>query len=163
MRVDSRVEMIDADGVLVNGERIGAATVLWAAGVVASPAAAWLGQEPTRRGASGRAGPVRPRPARRVRDRRHRARALAWHGGPAPGLAPAAKQGGDYVASVLRARLRGTTPPFRSGTGTGEPGHDRPQERGRRFRQREAHRRLGMVAVGAAISCSWLGCATGFR
>src|SRR5277367_4083752 len=46
VRVNSRVEEIDAEGVVVNGERIAAATVLWAAGVTASPAAAWLGQEP---------------------------------------------------------------------------------------------------------------------
>ena len=37
--MNSRVEMIDGDGVVVNGERIAAATVLWAAGVVASPEA----------------------------------------------------------------------------------------------------------------------------
>ena len=36
---------------------------------------------------------------------------LAWDGQPVPGLAPAAKQGGAYVASVLRARLRGRQPP----------------------------------------------------
>ena len=43
--------------------------------------------------------------------------ALAWNGQPAPGLAPAAKQGGAYVASVLRARLRNRKPPppFRYG------------------------------------------------
>nr|MCU0972382.1 FAD-dependent oxidoreductase [Burkholderiales bacterium] len=41
--VNSRVERIDDDGVIVNGERIGSRTVLWAAGVVASPAAKWLG------------------------------------------------------------------------------------------------------------------------
>src|SRR5438094_3437257 len=50
VRVDSRVEGIDADGVVVSGERIRAGTVLWAAGVVASPAAAWLGIEPDRAG-----------------------------------------------------------------------------------------------------------------
>jgi len=36
---------------------------------------------------------------------------LAWEGQPVPGLAPAAKQGGAYVASVLRAQLRGRKPP----------------------------------------------------
>ena len=41
--------------------------------------------------------------------------ALAWDGQPAPGLAPAEKQGGAYVAAVLRARLhnRKPPPPFR--------------------------------------------------
>jgi NADH dehydrogenase/putative oxidoreductase len=40
--VGSRVENIDADGVSVSGQRIAARTVLWAAGVMASPAAKWL-------------------------------------------------------------------------------------------------------------------------
>ena len=37
---------------------------------------------------------------------------LAWGGQPVPGLAPAARQGGAYVASVLRSRLRGRKPPL---------------------------------------------------
>ena len=111
VRVDSRVELIEADGVVVNGERIAAGTVLWAAGVVASPAAAWLGTEAD---AAGRVkvGPDLSVPGLpdvfAIGDT---ALALAWDGRPAPGLAPAAKQGGAYVASVLRARLRNANPP----------------------------------------------------
>jgi NADH dehydrogenase/putative oxidoreductase len=115
VRVNSRVEQIDAKGVIVNGERIPAATVLWAAGVVASPAAAWLGRE------ADKAGRLRVEPDLSVPGLPDvfaigdTALAIAWDGEPAPGLAPAAKQGGAYVASVLRARMRGTTkpPPFR--------------------------------------------------
>jgi NADH dehydrogenase FAD-containing subunit len=33
--------------------------------------------------------------------------ANAWDGKPVPGLAPAAKQGGKYVAKVIRARIEG--------------------------------------------------------
>jgi NADH dehydrogenase FAD-containing subunit len=43
--IDSRVEQIDGSGVVVNGKRVEAGTVLWAAGVVASPASTWLGAE----------------------------------------------------------------------------------------------------------------------
>jgi NADH dehydrogenase FAD-containing subunit len=50
VRTDSRVELIDGDGVVVNGERIEAGTVLWAPGVVASPASAWLAAEADRAG-----------------------------------------------------------------------------------------------------------------
>jgi putative oxidoreductase len=50
VRVNSRVDGIDSDGLTVNGERIAAGTVLWATGVAASPAAAWLGTEPDRAG-----------------------------------------------------------------------------------------------------------------
>ena len=111
VRVDSRVEAIDGAGVAVNGERIAAATVLWAAGVVASPAAAWLGREPDQAGRL-KVGPDLSVPGLpNVFAIGDTALALAWDGKPAPGLAPAAKQGGAYVASVLRARLRGSTPP----------------------------------------------------
>ena len=111
VRVDSRVEAIDADGVLVNGERIAAGTVIWAAGVVASPAASWLRQEPDKAGRI-KVGPDLSIPALpEVFAIGDTALALAWNGQPAPGLAPAAKQGGAYVARVLRARLRGRRPP----------------------------------------------------
>jgi putative oxidoreductase len=111
VHVDSRVEVIDADGVVVNGERIVAGTVLWAAGVVASPAAAWLGAEADGAGRI-KVGPDLSVPGLpdvfAIGDT---ALALAWDGNPTPGLAPAAKQGGAYVASVLRARLRNRNPP----------------------------------------------------
>ena len=111
VRVDSRVEGIDADGVVVNGERIAAGTILWAAGVVASPAAAWLGTEPDSAGRI-KVGPDLSVPGLSdVFAIGDTALALAWNGQPAPGLAPAAKQGGAYVASVLRARLRNRKPP----------------------------------------------------
>ena len=109
--VDSRVEDIDAEGVLVNGERVAAGTVLWAAGVVASPAAAWLGTEPDKAGRI-KVGPDLSVPGfPDVYAIGDTALALAWNSEPAPGLAPAAKQGGAYVAAVLRARMRNRTPP----------------------------------------------------
>jgi NADH dehydrogenase len=43
--INSRVRAIDADGVTINDQRVRAKTVLWAAGVAASPAAAWLNAE----------------------------------------------------------------------------------------------------------------------
>ncbi len=109
--LDSRVEEIDAGGVTVSGERVVAGTVLWAAGVVASPAARWLGAE------ADRAGRVKVGPDLAVPGQADvfaigdTALAEAWNGGPVPGLAPAAKQGGHYVARVIRARLEGRAPP----------------------------------------------------
>ena len=111
VRTDSRVELIDAEGVIVNGDRVEAGTVLWAAGVVASPASAWLGAE------ADRAGRIKVGPDLSVPNFPDifaigdTALSLAWDGDAVPGLAPAAKQGGTYVASVLRARLRGRRPP----------------------------------------------------
>ena len=115
VRVDSRVEAIDADGVVVNGERIAAATVLWAAGVVASPAATWLGLEPDKAGRINVGADLSVPGLPDVFAIGDTALALAWDGQPVPGLAPAAKQAGAYVAFVLRARLRGgkLPPPFR--------------------------------------------------
>jgi NADH dehydrogenase/putative oxidoreductase len=37
--------------------------------------------------------------------------AEAWNGQPVPGLAPAAKQGGAYVARVIKARIAHRRPP----------------------------------------------------
>ena len=111
VHTDSRVELIDGDGVVVNGERIEAGTVLWAAGVVASPASSWLGA------GADPAGRIKVAPDLSVPGHPDifaigdTALSLAWDGQTAPGLAPAAKQGGAYVASVLRARLRGRQPP----------------------------------------------------
>jgi NADH dehydrogenase/putative oxidoreductase len=39
------------------------------------------------------------------------AASAGWNGQPVPGLAPAAKQGGAYVASVIRAQVEGRAPP----------------------------------------------------
>jgi len=108
---DSRVETIDADGVLVAGRRIVARNVFWAAGVVASPAAQWLAAECD---GSGR---IKVAPDLEVPGHPgvfaigDTVLSTAWNGRPVPGLGPAAKQGGQYVARVIRARLAGRAPP----------------------------------------------------
>jgi putative oxidoreductase len=115
VRVSSRVEHIDADGVAVSGQRIAAKTVLWAAGVMASPAAKWLRVE------ADSAGRVKVREDLSVPGLPNvyaigdTALSNAWKGQAVPGLAPAAKQGGLYVARQIRARLRGKpiSKPFR--------------------------------------------------
>ncbi|MHC2435031.1 NAD(P)/FAD-dependent oxidoreductase [Bradyrhizobium sp. USDA 4451] len=103
-----------ADGVVFGGKRLEARTIVWAAGVRASRAAEWLNA-----------------PA----DRAHRLEVepdltVPGHpdifavgdtvtikgpdGNPVPGIAPAAKQEGRYVAALIKARLDGKTlPPFR--------------------------------------------------
>jgi putative oxidoreductase len=103
--VGSRVEAIDASGVVVSGRHIAARTVLWAAGVMASPAATWLQAEAD---GSGRikvnqdlSVPALPN----VFAIGDTALSSAWRGQSVPGLAPAAKQGGVYVASVIRASI----------------------------------------------------------
>ncbi len=108
---NSRVEQVDAEGVIVSGRRIPARTVFWAAGVVASPAARWLEVEADAAGrlkvGSDLSVPALP-DVFAVGDT---ALSTAWNGKPVPGLAPAAKQQGSYVAKVIQARLEGREPP----------------------------------------------------
>src|SRR6266481_475081 len=105
--LNSKVRLIDADGVLVNDRRIYSRTVLWAAGVAASPAAKWLNAE------ADKAGRVKVQPDLSVPHLPDvyvigdTALANCWKGQPVPGLAPAAKQGGAFVAKVIRSKLRG--------------------------------------------------------
>ena len=111
VRVGRRVEGIDADGATVSGRRIPARTVLWAAGVVASPAAKWLGA------AADGAGRVKVGPDLTVPGLPNvyvvgdTAASDAWKGKPVPGLAPAAKQAGAHVAAAIRARVDGRADP----------------------------------------------------
>jgi len=111
VRLGSRVEAVDAHGVTVSGERVAARTVLWAAGVAASPAAEWLGV------ASDKAGRIKVGANLEVPGMADvyaigdTAASDAWQGAPVPGLAPAAKQGGAHVAAVIDARLRNAPGP----------------------------------------------------
>jgi NADH dehydrogenase/putative oxidoreductase len=112
---DSRVEGIDAGGAVVSGTPVPAGTVLWAAGVVASPAAQWLGAGADRAGRVKVGADLSVPGLAKVFAIGDTVLAEAWNGQPVPGLAPAAKQGGDYVARVIRARVAGRSspPPFR--------------------------------------------------
>ena len=112
---DKRVELVDAGGAVIAGTRIAAATVLWAAGVMASPAASWLGAAADPAGRLIVADDLSVPGHDRVFAVGDTVASRAWNGQPVPGLAPAAKQGGGYVARVIAARLRGRAapPPFR--------------------------------------------------
>jgi NADH:ubiquinone reductase (H+-translocating) len=97
-----------------DNERIDARTVIWAAGVVASPAGRWLGAE------TDRAGRVKVNADLSMPGHANvfvigdTALALWPDGRPLPGVAPVAKQQGHYVGSLIAARIRGATlPPFR--------------------------------------------------
>jgi putative oxidoreductase len=109
--VNSRVEGIDGEGAMVNGQRISSRTVLWAAGVVASPAAKWLGVE------ADNAGRVKVGPNLAVPGMPNvfvvgdTAVSNAWNGNPVPGLAPAAKQAGAHAAKLIMARVEGRADP----------------------------------------------------
>jgi NADH dehydrogenase FAD-containing subunit/uncharacterized membrane protein YphA (DoxX/SURF4 family) len=111
VRLGARVEDVDSHGAIVGGARLPAATVVWAAGVVASPAAAWLGVPADSAGRIKVANDLSVPDWPNVFAVGDTAASLAWNGMPVPGLAAAAKQQGHYVALVVRARLRGRPPP----------------------------------------------------
>ncbi len=112
LRFGANITNIDDTGVtLEDGSRILARTVLWTAGVQASPAAKWLALAP---GPGGRV-PVTSRLSLEGDDRVFvigdtAAMPLAG-GGLVPGLAPAAKQAGVYAARVISANMRGKREP----------------------------------------------------
>jgi NADH:ubiquinone reductase (H+-translocating) len=102
-----------SDGVVYGGKTLPSKTLIWAAGVRASPAAEWLGAP------HDRAGRLLVLPDLSVPGHRDifavgdTVAVSGPDGKPVPGIAPAAKQQGRYVASAIRARLRGDTPtPF---------------------------------------------------
>ena len=115
VRVNAPVGECDADGVVIAGERLEAATVLWAAGVAASPVADWLGAEKDRQGR------VLVRPDLSIPSDPNvfvigdAACVVDEQGANVPGIAPAAKQQGRYVARLIESRIAGrdAPPPFR--------------------------------------------------
>src|SRR3954470_20263614 len=100
-----------ADGVTYGGKRLDARTIIWAAGVRASRAAEWLGAP------ADRAGRLKVLPDLTVPGHPEifavgdTVTIVGPDGQPVPGIAPAAKQQGRYVAEAIKARLRGDTPP----------------------------------------------------
>lgn len=113
VRTGTPVGAIDGEGVQLGVERIAARTVLWAAGVAASPLARALGVPLDRAGRV----PVQPDLSVPGLPDVFVAGDLAsvqQDGKPVPGVAPAAKQMGAHVAKVIRARIaRRETPAFR--------------------------------------------------
>ena len=104
------VEAIDAEGYRSGGGFVPARTIVWAAGVAASPLAASLGVE------LDRAGRVRVLPDLTVPGHPEIFVAgdlatVIQDGKPVPGVAPAAKQMGKYVAQAIFDRIAGRTPP----------------------------------------------------
>jgi NADH dehydrogenase len=111
VRLGKAVTRCNADGIALGDEVIEAGTIIWAAGVKASPAAQWLGVTGDRTGRVP-VGPDLKPPGHDdiyvigdtsvVRDMQ------------VPGIAPAAKQQGAYIARAIEARIRGkdAPPPF---------------------------------------------------
>ena len=110
--VDIDAQSVALADVAGKHERIPARTVIWAAGVVASPLAAQLGNVD-------RAGRVSVGPDLTIPGHPEvialgdmvRVHDSGGNAVPLPGLAPVAMQQGRYAARAIRARLQGRTPP----------------------------------------------------
>lgn len=115
VRLGCRVTHIDERGVSVDGEHIEARTVLWAAGVAASPAGNWIDAKTDKAGRILVGDDLSVLGLSEVFAVGDTAASNGWDGKPVPGLAPAAKQAGAYVAALIRARIEGREPlpPFR--------------------------------------------------
>lgn len=111
VRLNGKVVEVDDRGVTIGNERIHCGTVLWAAGVIASGAAKWIGAPADRAGRVkvGTDLSIDGRPDVFAIGDTAMARDAA--GEPLPGLAPVAKQEGAYVARVIHARITGGRAP----------------------------------------------------
>jgi len=106
VRTGQPVTHIGDDFIALGDERITARTILWAAGVAASPLGAMLGAP------LDRAGRVRVEPDLSLADRPEvfvvgDLATVVSNGRPVPGIAPAAKQMGTHAAAAIVASLAG--------------------------------------------------------
>lgn len=111
------VTRVDAEGIVAGGQRVRAATVLWGAGVLASPAGRWLGTT------TDKLGKIKVNPdlsvpgypeifaigdtAHVVAETRNLWGIKSREPMPIPGVAQPAIQEGEYVADVIRRRVTG--------------------------------------------------------
>jgi NADH:ubiquinone reductase (H+-translocating) len=109
-----KVDRVDAQGVIAGGKEIPSATVLWTAGVAASPIVKMLGAK------TDRAGRVSVGPFMNAPDLPGvfvigDAASVMQGGRPVPGVAQAAIQQGRYVGRLISRQLKGQGPkrPFR--------------------------------------------------
>jgi len=114
VRLGAGVTACDASGVSLGAERIEARTIIWAAGVMASPVGQFLTAE------TDGVGRVKVEPDLSLPGHPDvfvigdTALANGPDGTPLPGIAPVAKQQGKYVAALIKARVAGRMlPPFR--------------------------------------------------
>lgn len=101
-----------ADSVTYGDVTLATKTIIWAAGVRASPAAEWLGAP------ADRAGRLEVMPDLTVPGHPEifavgdTVTVVGPNGKPVPGIAPAAKQEGKHVAAIIKARLAGKVGPM---------------------------------------------------
>jgi NADH:ubiquinone reductase (H+-translocating) len=109
VRLASPVTDCSSRGVTIGAQIVEADVILWAAGVRASPAAAWLGAPADSAGRvqveSDLTVPGHPQ----IFVIGDTATVNLWNGKPLPGIASAAKQQGAHVAQTIKQRLAGNS------------------------------------------------------
>jgi NADH:ubiquinone reductase (H+-translocating) len=110
VRLGHSVDVIDAEGVVIAGERVASKTVIWTAGVAPSPAGKWLNAE------TDRAGRVRIQKDLTVPGHPEifvvgDTASLDQNGKPLPGVAQVAIQQGRYAGRLIHNRIVGNPPP----------------------------------------------------
>jgi NADH dehydrogenase FAD-containing subunit/uncharacterized membrane protein YphA (DoxX/SURF4 family) len=107
----ARVVGIDADGVQIGDKRIEARTVLWTAGVMASPAGKWIEAERDNAGRIVVGSDLAVPGTTDIFAIGDTAACKGEDGKLLPGLAAVAKQQGAYIAKQIRARIERRRPP----------------------------------------------------
>src|SRR3984885_6384716 len=110
VKLGQGVDQIDADGIVVAGERIFSKTVIWTAGVAPSPAGKWLAAE------TDHGGRVRIQNDLSVAGHPEifvigDTASLDQNGKPLPGVAQVAIQQGHYAGKLIRRRLTSKSSP----------------------------------------------------
>src|SRR5258708_6895303 len=116
VRLGDSVDPVDADGMVIAGDRITSKTVIWTAGVAPSLAGKWLKAE------TDRAGRVRIQNDLTVPGHPEifvigDTASLDQRGKPLPGVAQVAIQQGSYAGKLIHGRLSGTAFPHSSPAG----------------------------------------------
>ena len=147
--LNKAVECIDADGVMVAGERIHAETVIWTAGVAAAPVGKWTGAE------TDKAGRVFVNPDLTIPNQPDLyvvgdGMSLEKQGKKLPGVAQVAIQSGRYAGREVRNKIEGKDPqkPF----SYFDKGNLATV--GRKFGVADLH--LGKIKIGLAGLIGWL-------
>jgi NADH:ubiquinone reductase (H+-translocating) len=110
LRLGQSVDLVDADGIIVAGERIPSKTVIWTAGVAPSPAGKWLdvGTDPAGRVLIKKDLSVTGYPDIFVVGD---TASLSQEGESLPGVAQVAIQQGRYAGKLIQARITGSSTP----------------------------------------------------
>ncbi len=111
LRLGASVSGCAADHAIVDGVAVPTRTIIWAAGIAASPAATWLGLEADRAGRVMVDAQLKPAGEARIFVVGDTASCQGANGKPLPGIAPVAKQEGEYAGAFIAATIAGRTPP----------------------------------------------------